>query len=255
MTDSNISIFRLLHQHTQPLLLNNVWDAASAAIVQSNGAKAIATSSASMAWSLGYADGFQLPVNELLSAIKRIQRVINLPLTVDIENGYSDDKNLVAELGYQLVEAGVVGINIEDGVSSPMLLADKIHSIKAKVGNHLFINARTDVYLQNLVADEVKLSTVIERLTLYANAGGNSGFIPGLTDTADVQTLLAELTMPINLMINDNKNEIELFSKMGVSRLSLGPKPFIEAYSTLKPFGTLSNQAKTLEYSSINSLF
>jgi 2-methylisocitrate lyase-like PEP mutase family enzyme len=225
MTDSNSSIFRTLHHANEPLLLNNVWDAASAAIVQSNGAKAIAitiaiaiaiaTSSVSMAWSLGYVDGSQLPTNELLDAIKRMQRVISLPLTVDNKNGYSDNKNLIAELAYQLVEAGVVSINIEDGTSSTLLLAEKIHSIKAKVGDSLFINARTDVYLQNLVADEVKLSTVMHRLKLYAEAGANSGFIPGLSDTIDVQTLLIKLTMPINLMINGNQKEIELFSGMG----------------------------------------
>ncbi len=248
-------IFKNLHNASTPLLLNNVWDAASAAIVQSNGAKAIATSSASMAWSLGYADGFQLPTDELLSAIKRIQRVISLPLTVDIENGYSDNMDQVAELVYRLVEAGIVGINIEDGISSPLLLTEKIHNIRAKVGDTLFINVRTDVYLQNLVADEIKLSTVMERLTLYANAGANSGFIPGLTDTADVQTLLNTLTMPINLMINGDQKDIQLFSKMGVSRLSLAFKPFIDAYSTLTAFTSLSNKPKTLEYSSLNSLF
>jgi 2-methylisocitrate lyase-like PEP mutase family enzyme len=103
-----------------------------------------------------------------------------------------------------------------------MLLADKIHSIKAKVGKQLFINARTDVYLQNLIADEVKLSNVIERLTLYANAGVDIGFISKLSNTADVKTLLIKLTMPINLMINRNKKEIKQLSKMEVSRLKTG---------------------------------
>lgn len=255
MTTSRINTFNTLHQGAQPLVLSNIWDAASAAIVQSQGAKAIATSSASMAWSLGYADGYQLPTSELLSAIKRIQKVIYLPLTVDIENGYSDDKNLVAELVYQLAEVGVAGINIEDGTGTALLLAEKISHIRNKVGEQLFINARTDLYLQNLFPEEIKLNSTIERLKQYVEAGANCGFVPGLSNISDTKEILNAIDMPLNLMVNGDPQEVHQFSKIGVNRLSLGPKPFIDAYSTLVPLDSLHRKVKDLDYASFNDLF
>jgi 2-methylisocitrate lyase-like PEP mutase family enzyme len=257
MRQSDFSIFKQLHEQNEPLLLNNIWDPASAVIVQSNGAKALATSSAAMAWSLGYADGYQLPIKILISAVQRIQRVAKVPLSVDIENGYSEDVRQVAELAYELLKIGVVGINIEDGLGSSERLVKKIKAIKSKVGNNLFINARTDIYLQNIVQKSDQLNTTITRLKQYQQAGAHCGFIPGLAKVNDTQTLLEhmDMDMPINLMISGYQKELIQFADLGVQRLTLGPQPFLNAYSTLANLGQDSEAVKVQDYTFFNRQF
>ncbi len=145
-------LFRRLHDG-ELLILPNAWDAGSARLIESRGAKAIATTSAGLAWSRGYPDGDALPVEQLLSAVRAIARVIGVPLTIDVEGGYSNDPAAVAGLVAGILEAGAVGINIEDGSGSPALLCAKIAAARESAGRagvELFINARTDVYLRGL---------------------------------------------------------------------------------------------------------
>ena len=117
--------FRNLHQGPEVLLLPNAWDAVTARLIESLGAKAIATTSAGFAWSNGYPDGSLLPEETLIAAIREIARVIRVPLSVDIEAGYSDRPRAVARLVERILAVGVVGINIEDGVGSADLLVRK----------------------------------------------------------------------------------------------------------------------------------
>ena len=114
-TSAAAEAFHALHAGPDVLVLPNCWDAASAKLLAESGAKAVATSSAAFAWSLGYADGHHLPTEELIAALKRVARVIDLPLTADIEGGYSDDPKAVSETVARVIEAGAVGINLEDG--------------------------------------------------------------------------------------------------------------------------------------------
>lgn len=253
--------FKALHSKAEPLVLINIWDAASARIVEALGAKALATSSASLAWSMGYADGYKLPEKELLDAVARIQRVIRIPLSIDIENGYSHNADDVVALVRRLDELDVKGINIEDGSESPEQLAGKIKEIKSAVP-HLFINARTDVYLTDMVNKEtihretvnqetIQIATVnkeitnqetahkdkqfhetLNRLTLYKAAGADGIFIPGMTDESLLQNLQHQLKIPVNVMVADEK-AITSFKDLGVERISVGPISFINAYQTL----------------------
>src|ERR1700749_2643329 len=147
------NLFHSLHQQSTPLILPNAWDAASARIFENLGAKAIATTSAGVAWSLGYPDGRIVPAKEHAQLAERIVRIIKVPLSVDFENGYSDAPSQVAENIKPLLDAGVAGINIEDGTDAPSLLASKIEAIRKAAqsyGSELFINVRTDVYLAAL---------------------------------------------------------------------------------------------------------
>ena len=120
--------FRQLHRAATPLVLPNAWDAVSARLFESAGAAAIATTSAGLAWSLGCADGRELPVDEAVGAVARIARVLTVPLSVDIENGYSDDPKAVVEFVRRLLDLGVTGINIEDGRDAPETLAATVPS-------------------------------------------------------------------------------------------------------------------------------
>lgn len=223
--------FFALHQQPEPMLLINIWDPASAVLAQQQGAKALGTSSAALAWSLGYADGQQLPVTELLAAVQRILRVAQLPLTVDIEQGYSDDPMQVAELVLQLSKLGVAGINIEDGIAEPELLSAKIHACRRLLnGRALFINARTDVYLAQLATGPEAVTECHRRLALYQEAGADGAFVPCLTDLAAAKQLSQHSTLPLNLMGWPEGATLQDLTKAGVKRLSVGPALFVQSY-------------------------
>lgn len=249
---SALNSFKQLHQTENPLILINIWDAASAVLMQDIKATAVATSSASLAWSLGYADGDHLPKEELLAAVKRILRVLNIPLSVDIETGYSNDISDVVALATDLTELGVVGINIEDGTGSPALLSEKINAIKTQKP-HLFINARCDVYLASLAAPDKQFNETLRRLEMYKNAGADGVFVPGLEDTDLANELQNKLQLPINLMANKNAN-INHFKDAGVPRISVGPASFLNAYATLNDYAPNENIEEMVSYDGLNRL-
>lgn len=168
--------FVKLHQGADLYVLPNVWDAGGARLVQQQGALAVGTSSAAMAWSCGHADGGALPDTALLQRVSEIVGVTSLPVTVDIEDGYSDAPDVVAARVLRLVEAGAVGINIEDGAGNPEVLVAKISAIRSALGGRsLFINARTDVYLRSLAEGDEAVRMSIDRLQAYARAGRGCG--------------------------------------------------------------------------------
>ncbi len=229
---NNIETFRALHHQTSALLLPNAWDAASAKLLELDGAKAIATSSAAMAWALGYADGSALPRAQLIAAIERIQRVISLPLTVDLEDGYSSDPQVVADLVAHLAALGVVGINLEDGTGAPDILVSKIKAIKSsKQAQAMFINARCDVFLRALATDQAAIDMTLSRLAQYVLAGADGVFVPLMRNAADIKTVVSHCKVPLNLISIPNLPSIDELNQLGVKRLSLGPTMFQTAYS------------------------
>lgn len=214
-----------LHKQNKTLILPNAWDAASARIFEDLGAEAIATTSAGVAWSLGYPDGHQIPAKLHAQLAQGINRVIKVPLTVDFENGYSDDPKVVAENVKLLLDAGVVGINIEDGGDTPGSLAAKIEAIKTTVesyGTKLFINVRTDVYLASLVNPEEMVEEVIRRANIYAIAGGDGLFVPVITDDEEIAQIAAGVSLPLNVMAMPGLSNAARLAELGVKRLSAG---------------------------------
>jgi 2-methylisocitrate lyase-like PEP mutase family enzyme len=218
-------LFRNLHRGPGLLLLPNAWDAVSARLIESLGAQAIATTSAGLAWSRGYPDGNALPEEQLIAAIRDIARVIRVPLTVDIEAGYSDDPAAVARLVARVLAVGVVGINIEDGERSPDILCKKIAAIRdqAHSGADVFINTRTDVYLRGVARGEAAAAEVIRRASRYHAAGSDGLFVPGLA-TADAMAAIsaAIAPMPLNVMAVANLPPLDTLERSGVRRLSAG---------------------------------
>src|SRR5579859_7429741 len=196
--------FRALHQGPTPLILANAWDAGSARLIESLGAKAIATTSAGVDWTLGYPDGNLLPVAKLAEVVAQMARVIDIPLTVDFEAGYSDDPAEVAENIKPLLDAGAVGINLEDGGDPPSLLAAKIERLKqiaSARGVDLFINARTDVYLRGLVPEEKRVSESLARAKTYQAAGADGLFVPAATQEAAIREIAAGAALPLNVLV------------------------------------------------------
>src|SRR3989442_15048491 len=196
--------FRDLHGNSKkPLILPNVWDAGGARIVESLGAKAVATTSAGVAWSLGYPDGNHLPALLLARLAEQIVRAVKVPESLDFEAGYASEPSVVAENLKPILAAGISGINIEDGTDAPAILAGKIEAIKAlaaSMGVDVFVNARTDVYLQGLVADDKKVQETLGRAAGYRSAGADGLFVPGLTDVAHIAKITEGTELPVTLM-------------------------------------------------------
>jgi 2-methylisocitrate lyase-like PEP mutase family enzyme len=217
--------FLKLHQQDKPLLLPNAWDAASARIFEDAGGAAIATTSAGVSWSQGYADGSKMPAAANASVAKSIARVIRVPLTVDFEDGYSDDPNVVANNIKPLLDIGVAGINIEDGKNSPDLLSKKIEAIKNAVASHgskLFINVRTDVYLASLVSTADMVSETIRRGKQYAAAGADGFFVPVITKEEEIALVVNSVPLPLNVLAVQGLAKADRLAALGVKRLSAG---------------------------------
>lgn len=223
-SSSNFDTFRALH-HGGLLRLANAWDPGSARLIESLGAKAIATTSAGVAWAAGYRDGDQMPPDVVLSISERIARVVTLPLSVDIEGGYSPEPAQVADLVVRLADKGVVGINLEDGREPANLLARKIDAIKAalaRAGLSLFVNARTDVYLAQLVEKPLRIGEVLARSRLYEAAGADGLFVPAITDLAEIRVVSGGSGLPLNVLAWEGLAAPDQLEAAGVRRLSAG---------------------------------
>lgn len=225
MSNQHATTFRRLHQGTTPLLLPNAWDAASASLFEHAGAAAIATTSAGMAWALGYRDGGLVPPDAVVGAAARMARVLGVPLSIDIENGYSDDPQAVASLVRRLADIGVAGINIEDGSDDPALLVAKIGAIRdslARSGADLFVNARCDVFLAGLAAAPQQAAETIRRGQRYADAGADGLFVPGLAEMADIAAVADGVALPLNVMAWPGLPGVAALAQAGVRRFSAG---------------------------------
>lgn len=216
----SLATFRHLHDGPDLLILANCWDAGTARMVADQGARALATSSAAVAWSHGYADGDRLPVQLLLSTTRAIARVIDVPLSVDCEAGYSDDPAKVAETIAAVVDAGAVGINLEDGRAAPELLARKIERIKARTD--VFVNARIDVYLKALTPPAERVPETIARAARYRAAGADGIFVPGLIDPVEIAAVARAIELPLNLLARPGLPPGATLRELGVRRLSAG---------------------------------
>jgi 2-methylisocitrate lyase-like PEP mutase family enzyme len=216
--------FHRLHE-TGLLLLANAWDAGSGRLVQSRGGKAVATSSAAVAWSHGYPDGDHLPVPLLVATIEAMARVLEVPLSADVEGGYHHDPDRVGETVGRVVVAGAVGINIEDGTGDPDLLCAKIERARRaadREGVDLFVNARTDVYLRGLVPAERAVGETLARAERYRGAGADGLFVPGVTAAADIKAIVASAGLPLNVLARPGLPPATELAALGVRRLSAG---------------------------------
>jgi len=222
---NHVNTFRSLHTPSRPLVLPNAWDAASARVFEAAGAAAVATTSAGVAWSHGYRDGNQLPVAAVHALAASLTRVVAIPVSIDFEAGYSDDPARVAEHVVPLLDCGVAGINLEDGTAPPELLERKIAAIRGAVARHgsdLFINARTDVYLQGLVPAGQRLEEAIARGNRYRAVGADGIFVPALASVEAIRAVVQRVALPLNLLAWQGLPALAELSQLGVSRLSAG---------------------------------
>ncbi|HEV7735403.1 MAG TPA: isocitrate lyase/phosphoenolpyruvate mutase family protein [Candidatus Binatia bacterium] len=260
-TADRAATFRALHRPGAPLVLVNAWDAASACVFAEAGAPAIATSSAALAWSLGYADGQHLPLPLLVETVARIVRVVDVPVSVDLEAGYGATPDAVCAAVRQVVDAGGIGINIEDGDGDPTVLAAKIAAIRA-LELPLFVNARCDVFLRGLGAPEGRLAEAERRGRQYAAAGADGIFVPALLDLDAVAHLARALPRPLNVLAWSGAPSVPDFAAAGVARVSVGCSPMQATLGLARRMakellgaGTYAAMGDGLSVGEVNGLF
>jgi len=231
--------FAAFHIKGTPLILFNAWDAGTAKVIQGAGAKAIATSSWSVAEAQGYRDGEHIPLSLVEQIIARITKAVDVPVTVDFEGGYSEEDAVLAKNVARLIDLGVIGINLEDrvvqgdGLYPVQRQAQRIAAVRDvanKQGVELFINARTDVFLGN----GGDVDEALERAKAYASAGASGFFIPGLTEADQIRRIAEEATLPVSVMVMEGVPSNDKLAKLGVARVSYGPIPYIETMEILQ---------------------
>jgi 2-methylisocitrate lyase-like PEP mutase family enzyme len=250
-------LFARLHRPGEPLLLPNAWDVASAVTVAAAGAKAIATTSAGVAWSLGVPDGAGLGAERVAAVVARIVAAVDVPVSADIEAGYEDLTATVSAV----LQAGAVGVNIEDSEAGALLppgeQAGRLRQARAAAdhaGLRLWINARTDVFL----AGSGELDEALARSVAYAEAGADSLFVPGLVDPAGIAAL-ASGPLPVTVMAWPGAPPAAELAAAGAVRISLGSAIAQAAYrvaaraaAELLADGTYDSVADGIDYRTMN---
>ncbi|MCZ2291543.1 MAG: isocitrate lyase/phosphoenolpyruvate mutase family protein [Burkholderiales bacterium] len=220
---------RALHDRSRMLLLPNAWDAGSACVLANLGFAAIATTSGGVAWSLGYADGEETPLPLVLETVARMARVLRVPLTVDFEAGYGKTPNEVGQSVRALIEAGAVGVNLEDGIRHETLrpiddaaarIAAARHAADA-CGVPLFINARVDAWIiGGHAGEDERIDEVLQRARAYLAAGADGIYPIAVAQPGTIERLCAAIDAPINVGARPGLPALPELARMGVARVS-----------------------------------
>lgn len=234
--------FQALHHTGQPLLLPNAWDAGSAAVFASLGYTAIATTSGGVAWSLGYADGEQLPLAELLAAVRRMVRVTALPVTVDFEAGFGATPQDVSESVRALLDTGAVGLNLEDGIAHATLrplkeAAGRIAAARQAAdaaGVPAFINARVDGWIVGGASAEAIYADAVRRANAYLEAGANGIYPIALSDPDTIARFCKDVAAPVNIGARAGLPNLAELGKLGVARVSTATRLSMVALSAAR---------------------
>jgi 2-methylisocitrate lyase-like PEP mutase family enzyme len=233
-----------LHHTGKILILPNIWDPLGALLLQDLGYPAVATASASVAYSNGFNDGEHIPFDDVLKILRQIATSVAIPVTADIESGYSDSAGKLKDNTLRLLDTGIVGINVEDTDKKTGRLYqideqyERLRVIQKSAQDRdvpLFINARTDVLLRgNFPSAEAAYEEIVRRGRAYKDAGAGCFYPITLSDPADIGRVVAAVDMPVNLLAMPGLPDIESLEKMGVARLSLGPGFLKTALSAMK---------------------
>lgn len=241
--------FRDAHTETGdgPLVLPNAWDAASAVIYHAAGFAAVGTSSAGIAASLGVPDGEQLSRGEMLAAVERIADAVPLPVSADIEAGYADAAGGVAETVRRTIDAGAVGVNLEDGAvgaDGPLVAQDRhaaaIRDARAAADETdlpLVVNGRTDVFWRGVGDPADRVEHAIERANAYRDAGSDCLFVPGVTDPEVIAALADGIDGPLNVLGGPGAPPVPRLGELGVARVSVGSGPMRATLGLLQDIG------------------
>jgi 2-methylisocitrate lyase-like PEP mutase family enzyme len=246
--------FRELHHAPRILLLPNAWDAMSARVFAHSGFAALATTSAGVAWALGYRDGEEVPRNEMLGALRRIVRVAGVPVTADIESGFGSTLDELNDSITAVVETGVVGINLEDGVKGkvrPLEEAAERISIAREAANAagvaIVINARTDLILRSIGDEATRLEATIDRCRAYLRAGADCVYPIGLKEPGAIERLVRAVQAPVNIMGSRGGLALAELQRLGVRRVSTATGPSLLAIETTRKVAQALRESGTFD--------
>ena len=260
-----------MHHGRGILVLPNAWDVASARIFEEAGFGAVATTSAGIAFSLGYADGQKISRQEMLGQVARIARAVKVPVTADVEAGYGGRPEDAGKTVEEVLEAGAVGLNLEDASGDPArplfdlnLQVEKIRAVREageRMGVPVVLNARTDVYLLQVGPPEGQYDETVRRLGAFRDAGADCVFAPGLHDAATIGRLVRDLNCPVNILAVPGSLTVKELEKLGVARVSVGSSPMRATLglvrkiaAELKGPGTYSAMEDAISYAELNRL-
>ena len=260
---------RALHQPPPILVLPNVWDAASARLVEAAGFPALATTSAGVAAARGYPDG-GIPPAEMLAAVRSITACVRVPVTADLEDAYAGSEKDLGRFVDDIVASGAVGLNIEDirrgaaeltPIDAQAARIRALRSAATRAGVGLVINARTDIFLLGIGEPSTRESATIERLNAYRDAGADCLFVPGVTDAAVIGRLVSGVRGPLNVLAGPTSPSIKELEALGVARVSLGSGPSRVALGALRDLlgdlertGRFDRLASAISYDAVNKL-
>ena len=224
--------FRELHQGPRILVLPNAWDEGSARLFEQAGFGALGTTSAGIAASMGKADGQRISRTQMLGAVERIANTVSIPVTADMEAGYGETLEEVINTARFLIATGAVGLNIEDApVNAAGVLADAgrqvelLQAIRETAAVALVINARTDVYLNQIGPPETRFAETVRRANAYMKAGADCVFVPGVRDRETIRNLAREIHGPVNILAGAGVPPVRELAELGVRRVSVGSGP------------------------------
>lgn len=269
--------FLALHNAGELLVLPNAWDAGSAVIYQRAGFRAVATSSAGIAFSYGRSDGERVTLTDLLHVVKSMVARLSVPLSVDFETGYGDGLDDTLDSVRSVIRAGAVGINLEDGVvgegakghklvdlERQLELLRAVSGLREELGVPFVINARTDPYWLSIGSEAEQLKVSIERGNAFMAAGADCVFVPGNMGTGVISQLVREVGGPLNVILAPLTPSIAELNDLGVGRLTLGSGPARAAYALTRRIAgelatgstdALSEFSTELGYWEANELF
>jgi len=260
----------LARHHSSPvLLLPNAWDGMSARLFVAVGFDALATTSGGVAWALGYPDGEQAPWSEVVAATARIVRSAQVPVTADIEAGYGETPSEVAANVAEIIQAGVVGINLEDGLHGPIRsVEDASARLRAareaakKEGVPIVLNARCDVYHLQHGEESTRFDATVERCKAYLAAGADCVYPFGLRDAGIIGKFVKAVAAPVNITGRAGMPDAPTFERMGVARITIASAPTLVTMSAIKTLamelhttGNFDGLTATLRHPDAQKLF
>ncbi|PYX40102.1 MAG: 3-methyl-2-oxobutanoate hydroxymethyltransferase [Acidobacteria bacterium] len=263
--------FRGMHRGDKVLILPNAWDVASARIFENAGFGAVASTSAGVAFSLGYPDGEKISREEMLARVGRIAKAVHVPVTADVEAGYGVRPEDAARTAQEVIAAGAVGMNLEDATNDaahPLadmsLQLERIRAVREaalKTGVLLVLNARTDVYLLKVGEAEKRYDEALRRLAAFRDAGADCVFLPGVADAETIGRMVRDVQCPMNILAGPGSPSIPELKKLGVARVSVGSGAMratlglvTRIAEELKTAGTYSALEGGMPYADVNRM-
>lgn len=248
--------FRKMHHGPRMLVLANAWDVVSARLLEECGHPAIATSSAAVAFSRGYPDGQRISRDEMLDVVGRIARAVRVPVTADLEAGYGTTPKDMSDTTKAAIEAGAIGMNLEDAGDDESSLVDlplqvkKIRAIREtakSLGVPFVLNARTDIYLVPIGPEATRFDRTVERLRAYRDAGADCLFAPGLHDKETISKLVKAVAAPVNILITPQCPSLNELEQVGVARVSAGSTVMRAALRVVQRIGKEMLESRSTE--------